>query len=60
MNGRVSADGVGAKEKVDMGGERDRWASASVGARTCADSVGARERWKWVRTVWAQGKGLNE
>ena len=31
-------------EKVEMGGEKDRWAGASVDARTCADGVGARER----------------
>ena len=36
--------GQSARERLEMGGEKDRWAGASVDARTCADGLGARER----------------
>ena len=40
---RTCAHGVGARERLKMGGEKDRWARASMDARMCADGVGARE-----------------
>ena len=53
----------GHKAKVEMAGEKDGWACASVDVRTCADTVDAKERWKWKgrRTsgherVWMRGR----
>ena len=53
MRGRVRT--VRVQGKCQMGGERHRWASASVGAQTCADDVGARERLEmgWEKGRWA-------
>ena len=45
MRGRLTAqacaDGVGANERLEMGGEK---VGTSMGARMCADGVGAREK----------------
>ena len=43
MDEQTYADSAGAREKVQMGGEKDRWARASMDAPMCADGVGATE-----------------
>ena len=42
MDARTCADGVGARKRLEMGGEKGRW--PSVDAQTCADGLGAREK----------------
>ena len=53
VDAQTGADVVGARERVEMGGEKDRWTSADV--RTRAQTVDARERVEMVgeKDRWA-------
>ena len=53
---RTAADGVGAREWLEIGGRRSRWRSASLAARTAADG-------KWagrIARTAADGVGARE
>ena len=53
---RTAADGVGAREWLEMSGEKSRWRSASLAAQTAADG-------KWLRRIArtaADGVGAKE
>ena len=63
VDAQKCADSLGARKKLEMGGEKGRWASASVDARTCADGVGEGKNWKWVgrragghERAWVRGR----
>ena len=54
MDARTCADGVGARERLEMGGEKGRW------ARMCADSAGATEKLEMGRETGEGPVGMSE
>ena len=50
MDAQACADGVGARERLEMGGEKGP-VGTSVDARMCAEGVGGRD----VGNEWGEG-----
>ena len=56
MDAQACADGVGARERLEMGGEKGS-VGTSVDARMCAEGVGGRD----VGHEWGEGPvGMSE
>ena len=56
MDAQACADGVGARERLEMGGEKGP-VGTSVDARMCAEGVGGRD----VGNEWGEGRvGMSE
>ena len=53
----MGADGVGARERLAMGGEKKPLGMSELAARTAADGVGARG---WLEMGWGEEGGGDE